>query len=380
MYVWGRNHRGQVGNGTHEDCYTPTAVLTNVKSVKFSTIGTTLAVTKDGNLYMWGHKHSEEPVKFLENVKSAELPDAQEQVVAAITEDGSLYMWGDNTWGQIGNGSTFDVIMSTYKVLENVKSVKCTYWGTTLAITNDDELYMWGYNGRGQVGNGSRSSAVTEPEKILVNVKSAVCEGEVSYAITKSGKLYMWGWNGWNQIEYGKGVYVTEPYRKIFMGKTSVSAVTTDDVTDVTSETESSTETLAKNFTGLNPGEIYNIYVMKNSEAENKFASENLYYVNQCVADKDGNLSISCKIHVAESEAEFVVAGIAELENTPGDVNSDGKINALDALRVLKSVADMIKLTLEEECAADVNADEKADALDALLILKYTAGMIRNFG
>lgn len=59
---------------------------------------------------------------------------------------------------------------------------------------------------------------------------------------------------------------------------------------------------------------------------------------------------------------------------TLGDVNGDGKINAKDALEVLKESVGKASLTQQQKQAADVNQDEKIDAKDALEILKYSVG------
>ena len=54
-----------------------------------------------------------------------------------------------------------------------------------------------------------------------------------------------------------------------------------------------------------------------------------------------------------------------------GDVNEDTKIDAKDALMVLKFAVNKIELTADQQLAADVNKDTKIDAKDALEILKY---------
>lgn len=59
-----------------------------------------------------------------------------------------------------------------------------------------------------------------------------------------------------------------------------------------------------------------------------------------------------------------------------GDVNSDGQINASDALAVLKHAA---KISTVDAALADINKNGTVDATDALWILKYAARLISDF-
>lgn len=63
-----------------------------------------------------------------------------------------------------------------------------------------------------------------------------------------------------------------------------------------------------------------------------------------------------------------------------GDVNTSGKINAEDALLILKYVANISPMSEMQQFAADVNENGKVNAEDALQILKYVANMIQSFG
>lgn len=62
-----------------------------------------------------------------------------------------------------------------------------------------------------------------------------------------------------------------------------------------------------------------------------------------------------------------------------GDVNKDGKINSLDAAKILKYDAKLTELAEDELVTADVNGDGKVNSLDAAKILKYDAGLIEEF-
>ena len=62
-----------------------------------------------------------------------------------------------------------------------------------------------------------------------------------------------------------------------------------------------------------------------------------------------------------------------------GDVNGDEKVDAKDALEILKAAVDKITLTDEQKALADVNGDKAVDAKDALLVLRYAVKKIDKF-
>lgn len=57
-----------------------------------------------------------------------------------------------------------------------------------------------------------------------------------------------------------------------------------------------------------------------------------------------------------------------------GDVNGDGKINAIDARWILQSASGERTLTAEQRARADVNGDGKINAIDARWILQIASG------
>lgn len=62
-----------------------------------------------------------------------------------------------------------------------------------------------------------------------------------------------------------------------------------------------------------------------------------------------------------------------------GDVNADGVINSVDALRVLQHSVDIIQLQGRAAKRADVNEDKIINSNDALNILRYSVGLITDF-
>ncbi len=59
-----------------------------------------------------------------------------------------------------------------------------------------------------------------------------------------------------------------------------------------------------------------------------------------------------------------------------GDVNGDKKVDAKDALMILKYAVDKIQLTEVEIEAANAYQDNKIDAKDALYVLRYAVDKI----
>lgn len=62
-----------------------------------------------------------------------------------------------------------------------------------------------------------------------------------------------------------------------------------------------------------------------------------------------------------------------------GDIDTNQKVDAADALKALQDSVKLIKLSEPERTAADVNTDGTVDASDALLILQHSVKLIHRF-
>ena len=131
---------------------------------------------------------------------------------------------------------------------------------------------------------------------------------------------------------------------------------------------------------------------------QNVPTEKNIVYINQAAAGEDGNLAFTGSdaaypmtmtsgtyyVYLVGDGKEFSASAPAasftyEAGYTLGDVDGNGRIQALDALCVLKHVANVEMLNATGKLAADVDNNGKIQALDALTILQFVAGVIPKF-
>ncbi|MBV8940689.1 MAG: hypothetical protein JO321_10585 [Solirubrobacterales bacterium] len=135
--------------------------------------GHSLAVTSAGSLLAWGLNTSGQlgngsttnspvPVKV-------KLPAGTRVTAVAagyghslvVTATGSLLAWGLNTSGQLGNGSTTDSHLPVKVKLPRGTKVSKVAAGNyhSLAVTLTGSLLAWGNNSYGELGNGSTTGS-----------------------------------------------------------------------------------------------------------------------------------------------------------------------------------------------------------------------------
>lgn len=183
VYCWGENGSGQLGMGNTTDLSQPRAVpsLYNSVATKVST----------------GANHT-----------------------CAIVY-GQLYCWGDNSFGQLGIGSTGG-IQNTPQLIGGLLANKrvtdvSTGANSTCAVANG-QAYCWGSNGNGQVGIGSTAGPQNTPQ--LVNGHGALTAAMDTTAVTvgtsyacaiANADAYCWGLNTNGQLGDGTLVQKTSP-------------------------------------------------------------------------------------------------------------------------------------------------------------------------
>ena len=429
LYLWGSNGYGQLGDGSTVNRFVPKKVMKHVKQVSLGG-DHSAAITENGDLYLWGNngygqlgdgstERSLEPKKVMEHMKQVSLGKYHS---AAISENGDLYLWGNNEYGQLGDGSTENNFFVPKKVMEHVKQVSLGGQHSA-AISENGDLYLWGYDGYGQLGDGSTESRLV-PKKVMEDVKQVSLGKEHSAAITENGNLYLWGYNAYRQLGNGSNTdsitptKVMENVKEVSLGYYHSAAITEEgelylwggnsygelaerpqyvaycdtpkkvtitpsSSVDYTYTQQSISEPVLlaaadrqAAYTDLQPEKDYIFYVLKSGTEENPLASENLLYIVQGTADKDGKRYFSYRIsgysgNVTEKISSAGRFSTGEVTGIPGDVNKDGVFNMADAALVRRYVANL-NVTIDTS-AADVNRDGRIDMVDYAMMRRVLA-------
>lgn len=225
VYAWGRNHFGQLGDGTKTDRHTPVriAVPGHVTGV---TAGTdhTAAVTADGSAYAWGINNAGQVGDGTKTTRlvptKVRLPggtrlaaiDAGNDHTLALTTNGRVAVWGNAI---ISSAPANPHLRPTDPVLTPVVLDPRLFGGSPViavdggdhhatALTRDGRLWVWGRNSHGQLGDGTgqdrRTPAVV---RLPARVRAVRTAGNFLLVQTTTGDVYAWGENRFGQLGDG---------------------------------------------------------------------------------------------------------------------------------------------------------------------------------
>ena len=133
-----------------------------------------------------------------------------------IDTAGVASCWGDNTFGQLGNGTTDDsanpvqVSANSASGFTNTAVTDISVGNTSACAIEGGSGYCWGYNSAGQLGDGTTNNS-SIPVKVSANGSftnlgiDQVSVGSMSAcALNSSGVAYCWGTNSYSRL--GSGV------------------------------------------------------------------------------------------------------------------------------------------------------------------------------
>jgi len=169
LKCWGRNHQGQIGDGTTTQRNNPV----NVANTTLPTLadvapgnGNTCVLTSQGAVHCWGsNAESQLGVGTTVDNRSPGAPaisTGASQVVVGETHvcalvGGAVKCWGSNSYGKIGtSGLLLDVkvgVPNDVDLLDADVTQLAAGQHHTCALKSDGSVWCWGRNRMGQLGN-----------------------------------------------------------------------------------------------------------------------------------------------------------------------------------------------------------------------------------
>lgn len=218
---WGRNQDGQLGNGdntTDSGVPQPVAGLTGVAALAAGGYHT-CALMPDATARCWGRNDrgqlgdgtstsSSTPVAVNGLTNAAQL-SAGLYHTCALLRDGTVQCWGQNDSGQIGNTLVFSSVPVTVSGISNAVAVSAGVFHTC-ALLSDSTIRCWGQNGNGQLGDGTTTNS-SSPVAVsgLTGAVRVTGAGLHSCALTSNQSARCWGFNVYGQL--GNGTTTDSP-------------------------------------------------------------------------------------------------------------------------------------------------------------------------
>ena len=164
------------------------------------------AIKTDGTLWGWRKSNCDDdynPVQVGTATNWADVKVGYRYTIALKT-NGTLWAWGDNSFGQLGNGTTTDNLAPTQiEIGTNWAKIEVNS-GSAFAIKTDGTLWAWGLNNYGQLGDGTTINKLVPTQiGIASNWSNIDAGGYHSIAIRTTGSLYAWGRNHYGQLGDG---------------------------------------------------------------------------------------------------------------------------------------------------------------------------------
>lgn len=171
----------------------------------------TAALKNDGIVYAWGNLLSSSG--FTNCLNAQAVGSGLTNIIhlatgnrftLALKSDKQVYAWGTNGFGQVGNGSSTNLINPTrLTAITNVVYVAAGDWHS-VALKSDNRVWSWGRGNTGQLGNGGTTNVLT-PAQIsgISNVIAVAAGSRHTLAIRTNNLVYAWGDNSSGEIGDG---------------------------------------------------------------------------------------------------------------------------------------------------------------------------------
>ena len=213
VMCWGSNFNGQLGDGTTADRYTPVAVKDLNTGVKAVSAGTThtCALLTTGGVKCWGNNNRGQlgdgtkinrwtPVDVIGLTSGVASIEAGGLDTCAVTIHGGAKCWGSNNRGRLGDGTTIDrsTPANVIGLFTGVAAIRANDAGGahTCALLTNGGVKCWGGNEYGQLGDGTTTeSHVPIDVSGLTSGVSVLALGTLHTCAATSSGVKCWGNN-----------------------------------------------------------------------------------------------------------------------------------------------------------------------------------------
>ena len=215
LYAWGRNSRGQLGDGTKDYKNTPTLIGTGYTAIAAG-FNHTLAL-KGGALYAWGDNWDgqlgigspdtgDHTAPYLIGTGYTAIAAGFHKSLAL--KGSALYAWGKNIGGapqQIGTGYTAIEVGRDHSLA--LKGSELYAWGLRIGRVLGDDT-QWDRNTPTLIGTGY----------------TAVAAGNAHSLVLKGSAVYAWGDNSSGQVGFETATNDAYPAQPVGTGVTAIAA------------------------------------------------------------------------------------------------------------------------------------------------------------
>ncbi|MGH9258607.1 MAG: RCC1 domain-containing protein [Acidimicrobiales bacterium] len=238
LYCWGWNHNGQLGNGDVAAAAQRVPVHVS-PGLKFAAVSAgeqhTCGLTPAGVAYCWGRNARGElgngstlttypyavttPAPVVGGLTFRSIGAGIDHT-CGLTTSGQAVCWGANYVGQLGQGSissTEDVTAPAAVVGGHLFATLVTGGWHSCGITGSGIAYCWGDNVLGQLGTGTANPndpwvfpplprGIPSPQQVLDGPYASIAVGRLhTCAVALTGTGYCWGYGGSGELGTGSG-------------------------------------------------------------------------------------------------------------------------------------------------------------------------------